>query len=82
MPDIGVAASDELPAFDANVRERGITLWLANINARPLDMIRRLPDADRWESQLFRDVNDDAEAYTARTRPEVPVAPRNPTREG
>jgi MFS superfamily sulfate permease-like transporter len=40
-------ALDELPAFDANARERGITLWMANINARPLDMIRRRPDADR-----------------------------------
>ena len=75
VPDIDITALDELPAFDANARERGITLWLANINARLPDMVRRL-------LELFRDVNDDAEAYTARTRPEVPVAPRNPTREG
>ncbi len=71
-----------LPAFDANVRERGITPWLANTNARLLDMIRRIPNADRWKSQLFRDVKDAAEAYTARRRREVPVNPRNPTREG
>ncbi len=80
VPDIDITALDELPAFVANGRERGITLWLANINARPLDMIRRLPDADRWESQLFRGVNDDAEAYTARTRPEVVSEESHPRR--
>lgn len=53
VPDIDITALDELPAFVANGRERGITLWLANINARPLDMIRRLPDADRGSRSSF-----------------------------
>jgi hypothetical protein len=51
---------------DADLRGRGITLWLANINARPLDMLRRLPDAAAWERRLFRELGDAATAFASR----------------
>jgi hypothetical protein len=41
-------------------------LWLANLNARPLDMLRRLPDAAAWEQRLFREVDDAAAAFASR----------------
>jgi high affinity sulfate transporter 1 len=66
VPDIDISALDLLPTVDAELRERGITLWLANLNARPLDMLRRLPDAVAWEQRLFREVDDAATAFAAR----------------
>jgi hypothetical protein len=36
VPDIDVTALEEVAAFDADLRRRGVTLWLANLNARPL----------------------------------------------
>jgi SulP family sulfate permease len=65
VPDIDVTALDLLPSFDADLRERSITLWLANPNARPLDMLRRLPDADAWERRLFGDLDAAAAAFAA-----------------
>ena len=82
VPDIDITALDE----PSRIRCQRARAWhhpvVGNTNARLLDMIRRIPNADRWKSQLFRDVKDAAEAYTARRRREVPVNPRNPTREG
>jgi SulP family sulfate permease len=66
VPDIDVTALDVLASFDADLRGRGITLWLANLNARPLDMLRRLPDAAGWERRLFREVDDAATAFATR----------------
>jgi len=66
VPDIDISALDLLPTVDAELRERGITLWLANINARPLDMLRRLPDMAEWEQRMFREVDDAAAAFMAR----------------
>jgi sulfate permease, SulP family len=66
VPDIDITALDLLPMVDADLRERGITLWLANINARPLDMLRRLPDAAAWERRLFRELDDAATAFASR----------------
>jgi MFS superfamily sulfate permease-like transporter len=68
VPDIDISALDLLPAVDEDLRGRGITLWLANINARPLDMLRRLPDAAEWEQRMFREVDDGAAAFAARSR--------------
>jgi sulfate permease, SulP family len=65
VPDIDISALDLLPAVDTDLRGREITLWLANLNARPLDMLRRLPDAAAWERRIFREV-DDAAAFAAR----------------
>jgi hypothetical protein len=48
----------------ADLRERSITLWLTNPNDRPLDMPRRLPDADAWERRLFGDL-DAAAAHSS-----------------
>jgi MFS superfamily sulfate permease-like transporter len=64
VPDIDVTALDLLPSFDADLRERSITLWLANPNDRPLDMLRRLPDSDAWERRLFGDL-DAAAAHSS-----------------
>jgi sulfate permease, SulP family len=64
VPDIDVTALDLLPAVDADLRRRGITLWLANLNERPLDMLRRLPDADAWERRLFLELDDAAAEFT------------------
>jgi sulfate permease, SulP family len=64
VPDIDVTALDLLPSFDADLRERSITLWLANPNDRPLDMLRRLPDTDAWERRLFGDL-DAAAAHSS-----------------
>jgi MFS superfamily sulfate permease-like transporter len=66
VPDIDITALDLLPMVDADLRERGITLWLANINARPLGMLRRLPDAAAWERRLFRELDDAATAFASR----------------
>jgi sulfate permease, SulP family len=66
VPDIDITALDLLPMVDADLRGRGITLWLANINARPLDMLRRLPDAEAWERRLFRELDDAATAFASR----------------
>jgi sulfate permease, SulP family len=65
VPDIDVTALDLLPSFDADLRERSITLWLANPNDRPLDMLRRLPDADAWERRLFGDLDAAAAAHSS-----------------
>jgi sulfate permease, SulP family len=66
VPDIDVTALEVLPALDADLRGRGITLWLANLNERPLDMIRRLPDAAAWERRVFREVDDAVATFAAR----------------
>jgi SulP family sulfate permease len=50
VPDIDVTALQVLDSFNADLREREISLWLANLNARPLAMLRRLPDAAEWSS--------------------------------
>jgi sulfate permease, SulP family len=65
VPDIDVTALDRLVGFDRDLRQRGITLWLATLNARPLDMLRRLPDADAWERRLFRELDAAATAFGA-----------------
>ena len=66
-------------AMQTCAREASRCGWQNQHSAAGHDPTTRMPTG--WESQLFRDV-DDAEAYTARTRPEVVVAPKNPTREG
>jgi SulP family sulfate permease len=66
VPDIDVTALEVLSSFDADLRARGISLWLANLNARPLDMLGRLPDAAAWERRVFREVDDAATAFAAR----------------
>jgi high affinity sulfate transporter 1 len=66
VPDIDVTALDVVASLDAELRRRGITLWLTNLNARPLDMLRRLPDAGAWEPRLFREPDDAAAAFSAR----------------
>ncbi|HEV3013259.1 MAG TPA: SulP family inorganic anion transporter, partial [Actinomycetota bacterium] len=66
VPDIDVTALDVVAGLDAELRRRGITLWLTNLNARPLDMLRRLPDAGAWEPRLFREPDDAAAAFSAR----------------
>ena len=66
VPDIDVTALDVVASLDAELRRRGITLWLTNLNARPLDMLRRLPDAGAWEPRLFREPADAAVAFSAR----------------
>jgi MFS superfamily sulfate permease-like transporter len=63
VPDIDVTVLDLLAGFDAELRERGVTLWLADLNARPLDMLRRLRDADAWERRLFLNLDDAATAF-------------------
>jgi sulfate permease, SulP family len=65
VPDIDVTVVDLLAGFDAELRERGVTLWLADLNARPLDMLRRLRHADAWERRLFLDLDDAATAFAA-----------------
>jgi SulP family sulfate permease len=65
VPDIDVTALDMLAGFDRDLRRRGITLWLATLNARPLDMLRRLPDADAWERRLFCELDAAATAFGA-----------------
>jgi sulfate permease, SulP family len=67
VPDIDVTALQVLESFDADLRARGITLWLANLNARPLDMLRRLPDAAAWERRLFRELDDAVATFAARS---------------
>jgi sulfate permease, SulP family len=66
VPDIDVTALEMLSSFDADLRGRGISLWLANLNARPLDMLRRLPDRAEWDQRVFREVDDAATAFAAR----------------
>ena len=66
VPDIDVTALDVVASLDAELRRRGITLWLTNLNARPRDMLRRLPDAGAWEPRLFREPDAAAVAFSAR----------------
>jgi sulfate permease, SulP family len=66
VPDIDVTALEVLGSFDADLRRRGITLWLANLNARPLAMLRRLPDAAAWERRVFPEVDDAVARFAAR----------------
>ncbi|HSO51302.1 MAG TPA: sodium-independent anion transporter, partial [Actinomycetes bacterium] len=73
VSDIDVTALDIVAGLDAELRRRGITLWLTNLNARPLDMLRRLPDTGAWEPRLFREP-DAAAAAAFSARP--PRGPR------
>ena len=66
VPDIDVTALEMLSSFDVDLRGRGISLWLANLNARPLDMLGRLPDKAEWDQRVFREVDDAATAFAAR----------------
>jgi sulfate permease, SulP family len=77
VPDIDVTALDLLAGFDADLRRRGVTLWLANPNARPLDMLRRLPGAGEWERRLFRDLDAATSAF-AGSRTSAPGDERPP----
>ena len=43
MPGIDVTALSILPAFDRDLAARGVSLWLAGINERPLALLRRSP---------------------------------------
>jgi sulfate permease, SulP family len=79
VPDIDVTALDLLAGFDADLRRRGVTLWLANPNARPLDMLRRLPGAGEWERRLFRDLDAVASAF-AGSHASAPGDERPPVR--
>jgi MFS superfamily sulfate permease-like transporter len=66
VPDIDVTALEVLASLDADLGQRGITLWLANLNARPLDMLRRLPAAAALAPRLFREVDDAVARFAAR----------------
>jgi hypothetical protein len=52
--------------LDAELVRRGVVLWLTNLNARPLDMLRRHPDAAAWAPRLFREPDEAATAFSAR----------------
>jgi sulfate permease, SulP family len=69
VPDIDVTALEVVASLDADLGRRGITLWLTNLNDRPLDMLRRLPDAGAWEPRLFREPDAAAAAFSARPPP-------------
>ena len=64
VPDIDVTALDIVDSLDADLRRRGVTLWLTNLNARPLDMLRCHPDAAAWAPRLFGEPA--AAAFSAR----------------
>lgn len=66
VPDVDVTALEVLAGFDAELRGRGITLWLANLNTRPLEMLRRLPDAAALKPRLFHEVDDAVARFAAR----------------
>jgi SulP family sulfate permease len=66
VPDIDVTALDVMASLDLDLRRRGVTLWLTNLNARPLDMLRRHPDAALWEPRLFGDPDAAITAFSAR----------------
>ena len=66
VPDIDVTALDIVDSLDADLRRRGVTLWLTNLNARPLDMLRRHPDAAAWAPRLFGEPAAAATAFSAR----------------
>ena len=66
VPGIDVTALDVVASLDADLRRRGVTLWLTNLNARPLDMLRRHPDAAAWAPRLFREPDAAATAFSAR----------------
>jgi MFS superfamily sulfate permease-like transporter len=66
VPDIDVTALEVLAGLDADLRVQGITLWLANLNTRPLEMLRRLPDAAALEPRLFHEVEDAVARFAAR----------------
>jgi hypothetical protein len=42
-----------------------LALWMANMNERPLDMLRRSPEAGRYEPRLFRELDDAVAAFAA-----------------
>jgi sulfate permease, SulP family len=70
VPDVDVTATDLLADFDAELRRRGVTLWMVNLNERPLDMLRRSPEAERYEPRLFRELDDAVAAFAdPRTSP-------------
>jgi MFS superfamily sulfate permease-like transporter len=70
VPDIDVTALDLLVGLEAELRERGVVLWMANLNERPLDMLRRLPEAAAYEPLLFRELDDAVAAFAdPRTSP-------------
>jgi MFS superfamily sulfate permease-like transporter len=58
-----------LAGFDAELRERGIVLWMVNLNERPLDMLRRSPEAGEYEPRLFHELDEAVAAFDPRTSP-------------
>jgi sulfate permease, SulP family len=69
VPDIDITAMDVAAGLETDLRRRGIALWLANLNERPLDMLRRLPNAADWERRRFRELDDAVAAFAARSSP-------------
>ena len=66
VPDIDVTALDVVAGLEADLAGRGVTLSLTNLNDRPLDMLRRLPEAAAWEPRLFREPDDAVAAFSER----------------
>lgn len=62
-PDGEVTAISAIEELDADLRARGIELWLCALTERPLEMLRRSDLADEFEGRLFPTLDEARTAY-------------------
>jgi high affinity sulfate transporter 1 len=64
VPNIEYTALKLIKTFDEKLRERGITLWLAALNPKALEVVKRSPIfADLGHGRMFFNVEQAVEAY-------------------
>ena len=65
VPDFDTTAFDVVHELDEELRERGVTLWLAALNTLPRDMLHRSGLEAAFEGRRFRQVEEAVEAFTS-----------------
>jgi high affinity sulfate transporter 1 len=65
VPDLDATAFDVLRELDDELRERGVSLWLAAVNTLPREMLRRTGLDAAFEQRHFAQVEDAVEAFLA-----------------
>ncbi len=67
IPDIEYTALLSLTKFEKQLREAGVTLWLAALNAKPLHVVERAPlGATLGHERMFLNLEQAVEAYLQR----------------
>ncbi len=66
IPDFEYTALQMMANFEEKLRERGITLWLANLNPEALAVVERSPVGKRLShKRMFFNLEQAVEAYQA-----------------